>query len=433
MNGRKKERFPSLIRNISWLGAANVAVKPFWFLFVTAACMRLLGVSGFGVMNAALSLTMIATSFVNLGMTRYAVREVSRAPDQAPRFFSNFMVLRLGNSIVALAGALVVASVLSYQGNALLAVLFAGLYAVGLNVTAFCRGIYQALEDLRQEAVMLVVEKALVMACGLILLVTTRTAHLTLAGMAGGMVATTALNVWWVNRHFARFSLRLLSGRFLKSSVRFMIPFGLAGLFTAVYYRVDMVMIEAMLGETSAGQYGAAYRILEALIMLPAIVATAAVYPRLARLQSTMDRTGFTKLLRQSLVGLGGLSTLISVALALLAPLVIRFLDPDPAYTPAVAALQILVWSYPFFCVNSVLYAALVSVNDETFISIFLLGAVVVNVGLNLFMIPAFGINGAAYATIAPEIVLTFVYIGRMRFRMARGAMQPQEGVSERP
>jgi O-antigen/teichoic acid export membrane protein len=146
-----------------------------------------------------------------------------------------------------------------------------------------------------------------------------------------------------------------------------------------------------------------------------------------------MDRTGFTKLLRQSLVGLGGLSTLISVALALLAPLVIRFLDPDPAYTPAVAALQILVWSYPFFCVNSVLYAALVSVNDETFISIFLLGAVVVNVGLNLFMIPAFGINGAAYATIAPEIVLTFVYIGRMRFRMARGAMQPQEGVSERP
>lgn len=385
--------------------------------------MRLLGVREFGVMNAALSLTMIATSFVNLGMTRYAVREVSRTPEHASRYFSNFMALRVANSTLALLGALVVASILAYRGASLLAVFFGGLYSVGLNVTAFCRGMYQALQDLRQEAVMLVVEKVLVIAGGLALLVTTRSAHFTLAGMAAGMIVTTGINVWWINRRFARLTSRLFSWRFLKSSFRVMIPFGLAGLFTAVYYRVDMVMIEAMLGEAPTGQYGAAYRILEALNMLPAIVATAAVYPRLAKMQSRSDRDGFTKLLRRGLVGLSGLSVAISVALAVLAPFVIHLLDPDPAYGPAVLALQILVWSYPFYCINSLLYAALVSMEDETFISIFLLAAVFVNIGLNVFMIPAWGINGAAVATIAPELVLTAIYFARLRYRMARGAL----------
>ena len=420
------ERLPSLLRNISWLGIANVAVKPFWFLFVTAACMRVLGVREYGLMNAALSLTLIATSFVNLGMTRYAVREVSQTPEYASRYFSNFMALRVTNSLVALGGALVVAMILSYQGEALLAVLFAGLYAVSLNVTAFCRGMFQALEDLRQEAVMLVLEKVLVIGGGLSLLMVTRSAYMTLAGMAAGMIVTSAVNVWWIDRHFARLSSRLLSWRFVKSSFRVMIPFGLAGLFTAVYYRVDMVMIEAMLGETEAGQYGAAFRILEALNMLPAIVATAAVYPRLARLESMSDTGGFGRLLRRSSAGLGSVSILIAVSLVLLAPIVIRLLDPDPAYGPAAPALQILVWSFPFFCINSLLYAALVSKQDETFISFFLLGAVLLNIGLNLAVIPAYGINGAAVATVIPEIALTVVYFGRLRWLQPTGS--PRSG-----
>ncbi|MEL6706062.1 MAG: hypothetical protein AAFP15_17475, partial [Bacteroidota bacterium] len=37
-----------LLVNASWLGAANIAVKPLWFVFITVACARVLGADGYG-------------------------------------------------------------------------------------------------------------------------------------------------------------------------------------------------------------------------------------------------------------------------------------------------------------------------------------------------------------------------------------------------
>ena len=403
----------SVLHNISWLGLANVLVKPLWFVFITAACMRLLGVREFGVMTAALSLGMIATAFVDLGMTQYTTREVSREPAKASMFFSNFMMLRLANSLLACVAALAAAYILGYRGTAFAAVLFAGLYGLTLNLTNYCRGIFRAFEDLRQEAAMLVIEKVLVISGGLVLLVATQLASWTLAGMAGGMAIATVVNTWWIDRHFAKFRLQFLSGPFLKRSLKIMIPFGLAGLFTVVYYRVDMVIVEAFLGEAPTGQYGAAFRILEALFMLPTLVALAAVYPRLARLHHSEEYAKFGRLLKKSFFGLVGLSILITAAISMTAAPIIRLLDPDPAYGPAAGALRILVWSFPFLCANYLLYSALLSMDLQRFASIALGLAVLVKVGLNLFMIPMHGIHGAAISTVIPEAILVGIYLVR--------------------
>ena len=407
---------PGLLANISWLSVANAIVKPLWFLFITAACMRLLGVQEFGVLTAALSLTMIAAGFVDLGMAPYTVREVSRALDKASLYFSNFMTLRIGNSVLAWGGALIVAVLLDYRGSALLAVCFAGIYALTLNLTNYCRSMYQAFENLRQEAVMLIVEKVLVIGVGLLLLFATRSAAWTLAGMALGMTVTTGINILCIDRRFAKMRKSLVSRRFLKRAIKVMIPFGLAGLFTVMYYRVDMVMIEAILGAVPTGQYGAAYRILEALYILPTIVGLAAIYPRLARLYHDGAYADFRRLLRNGLLGLVGASVLVSLALAVLSGTVIRLLDPDPAYAPAADALRVLAWTFPFMCSKTLLYSALICMDRQRLAATALGLAVLFNVALNAFMIPAQGIPGAAIATILTEVLITgifAVYYGR--------------------
>lgn len=399
-----------LLANISWLSAANAVAKPLWFLFITAACMRLLGVEEFGVLTAALSLTMIAAGFVDLGMGQYTVREVSRTLDKASLYFSNFMALRVGNSLLAGVGALIVAMLLNYRGSELLAVCFAATYALTLNLTNYCRSVYQAFENLRQEAIMLIVEKALVIGGGLLLLIATRTAAWTLAGMALGMTVTTGVNILCIDRRFAKMRSSLVSRRFLRKSIKIMLPFGLAGLFTVIYYRVDMVMIEAMLGIIPTGQYGAAYRILEALHILPTIVGLAAIYPRLARLHNDGAHADFSRLLRNGLLGLIGVSLLVSLALAALSGVVIRLLDPDPAYAPAADALRILVWTFPFACSKTLLYSALICMDRQRLAAIALGFAVLFNVALNAFMIPSQGIHGAAIATILTEVLLTGIF-----------------------
>lgn len=412
---------PSLIANISWLGTANVIVKPFWFLFVTAACMRLLGVQEYGVMNAALSLTLIAVSMTNLGTTRFTVREVARDPSRASLFFSNFIVLLAGGAIIAWIGAVLIGRLLGYGPEAQIAVAFAGLYAVSLGLTGYCRSLYESLEALRQESIMLIVEKVLVIGLGLTGLVLTRTAYWTLAGMGAGMALTLLLNIWWINRRHARLDRSLISRRFIVGALKTMIPFGLAELFIVIYFRVDMVMIEAMLGEGPTGQYGAAYRIHEALSMLPAIVASAAVYPRLARLQGSGSNRAFLRLLGKSAAGLVATGTVITVGVFLTAPTIISLLDPDPQYGPAAGALAVLVWAFPFSCASALLYAALVSIDDQRFISWLLLGALALNISMNLVLIPLRGIEGAALATVLPEILLTAAFTWRLLVRWKGG------------
>lgn len=413
----------SLIHNLSWLGTANLVVKPVWFVFITALCMRVLGGAEYGVLTTTLSLAAIAASLTEVGMIRYSTREIARDRGVAARFFTNFVALRLlliGVTWVGLIG--VGWGYLGYRGPVLTALFFAGAYQFSLYLTEYCRALYEAFEDLRREALMLYWEKALVIGGGLAGLLAARTATATLAGMALGMMATTVLNVAWIARHLAPFRRALLSRTFLWQALRVMIPFGLATLFSRIYFRIDIVMVEQWLGETAAGQYGAAFRILEALNLLPAMVSFAAVYPRLARFQHAGQKTPFVRLLGQSFLGLGTVGALVAGALTLLAAPIIHLLAPDPVFAPAAPTLQVLTWALPLLCFNSLLYVALLTLDEQRYLAAMLGLSVLVNVGLNALLIPRQGLAGAAYATLLSEVLLLAAYLIRYVRRTTRAA-----------
>jgi O-antigen/teichoic acid export membrane protein len=77
------------------------------------------------------------------------------------------------------------------------------------------------------------------------------------------------------------------------------------------------------------------------------------------------------------------------------------------AYLPhSAAALQILAWVLPLSFVNGLLQYTLIAANQQRFITLSFVVAVTFNVGVNLVLIPSFGYVGAAWSTIASEIVL---------------------------
>ncbi len=402
-----------LLKNIGWLGIANVLVKPVWFVFVTAVLMRQLGAEGYGVLNAALAMAGIVIAFTDLGMGRYTVREVSRDRDTASLLMSNFLGLRLALILAAILTTVVVGWALGYRSVALWAVGMAAIYSAALTMTIFLRGLFEAFEALKAEAVLLIVDKFLVISGGLALLLLIGGAHWTLTGMAAGMVVTAALHVGWLHRRLARLKPALFDTNFIRDHFSKIIPFGLAGLLTVLYFRVDLVMVEAIVGESAAGQYGAAFRILEALLMLPSIVVLSALFPRLSRLEHEGDREGFSQIVRFGMGGLIGASLAVAVTLTLLAPRLIHLLAPDPGFAPAATALTILTWTFPLMCINYLLYALLVTASEERFIWKTLAGVVIFNIITNLLVIPEFGIQGAAATTVASEVILCGFYLVR--------------------
>ena len=406
----------SILKNITWLGVGNAVVKPLWFIFITAVCVQILGVDEYGVMTASLALAGIVGSLINVGTSQFSIREVARDRDRAALFFSNFFPFRAAMSLLGLGLVLLVGLALGHRSGDLLALALAACYGFMLNLTEYCRAFYRAFELLRYEAVSIILEKIVVISAGTVLLVVQPRAAWVLGGMALGMMLTLLGNVRWLTYRLTAFRRDLIDRAFFRRALPQALPLGLASIFVMLYFRTDSVMLEAIQGASVTGQYGLAFRILEALILLPAII-VAVLLPRLSNLFGTEQQEAFRGLMRRGVGIMAAISLVIALGLTLTAPVVITLLEPDPSAAPAVGALRLLAWTFPFASVNYLLSTALTATDDQKALAWMLGAAAVFNIGLNGVLIPLYSLYGACIATLLTQAGITVA----MGLRYAHG------------
>lgn len=411
-----------IIKNLTWLTVGNAVTKPVWLWFTIVLLAGSLGEASYGVLNAALALMLVAGGLTNLGAGNYIVREVARRKEHAGAFFSNFFLLQLASVIVVLAAAIGVGIQIGYRDTKLTALFFAGIYAMSAALTMLCRAFFRAFEQMRWVSVSQIAEKGLVVGFGTALLLWRPSPQAALAGMATGMILTLLGNVVFVARRVASFDVSALHFDFLRTHVTRALPLGLIGFFTAIYFRTDQVMVEAIAGEASNGQYSMAYRIIEATLILPLLL-TEVLYPRLSSLYHSLDGQKFKSLLQRGLSGVIVFALVGAVALFLLAgPIVelIQLLASSTDYVGVPGPLRVLAWTLPFMGVNGLLCMVLTAQDDQRILAIGFGIAALVNVGMNLTLIPAVGSMGAAIATLVTEALVTLGLVARYLTRTSR-------------
>jgi len=396
-----------MAKNISWLTFSSVAVKPIWFVFITYVCIRYMGLEQYGAMMAALALMSICDGSLTLGSSPFTIRELARSEKDASRFFSNFLISRIFFSLVAV--GIGVAIRYAIGGTAgIEIVLYAGFYVLARNVLDYCRAIYRAREVFQYEAYSTILEKVLVVGFGTVALVKVPTASSALLGMSIGMLASFLLNFGWVVRKLARFRTSLISVDFFRSALPKAIPLGLSSIFVLLYYRTDSIMIEAIQGELVAGQYAIAFRITEAMVLLP-YIATAILLPRLSSLHD-VDSPKYKSTFRNGMLGLGSIALLASATVYFLSPFIIPLIDSSAAAEPAIRLLQILVIAFFLSSINQLLITNLTATNRQNVQALILAFAATCNIGLNFWLIPKYSATGAALATIATQIVIGVLF-----------------------
>ena len=396
--------------NVTWLTAGNLAVKPVWFVFITYVCIRTIGAEQYGVMAAALALMSIVDGTLMPGTSTLTVREVARRKERSSLFFTNFLVARGVLSLVGIAAGLAIATLLGNR-SVLFTVALAGLYIVARSFTEFCRTFYRANEIFKREAYSTVLEKILVVISGSVALAIVPSASSVLLGMSLVMIATSAVNYRWVVSEFAKFRRSLLDSDFVRNAIPLAIPLGLSNLFILLFLRTDSVMIEAFVGEVATAQYALAFRILEALVIVPSIFVTV-LLPRLSILSKT-DLSMFHRISWRTTLGMFFVATFLSAAVWAGAPTIIRLIDDSAVMLPSVPLLQVLIWSFPLSATNFLLSTTLTAADKQKSMAIILGIAAVLNIVLNLWSIPVYGATGAAYATIATQIIvsISFLYV----------------------
>lgn len=408
----------TVAENAAWVGGAGLVVKPVWFAFVTVLCARVLGAEGYGALTTAMSLVAIAFSFTGWGVETYVVREVAADAGRAPEMFASFLGLRAVLAVVAVAGSMAAGAALGYGPALLGAVLVACAYQAVTSLTGYVQGYLQGLERMRTQGAVIALERTLTVGLGTAALLVWRTPSGALAGMALGAALAALVALRWLRRSVPDAARRVDVG-LVRRTLRPLAPFAAAGFLGVLFFRVDTVMVEGLLGEAEAGRYGLAFRVVEALSMVFLAVNTAA-YPRLSKLASGGAPGEFWRVVAVITVGMAGACVALSVGVASFARPAIAWAVADPELEASAGILAVLCWSLPLTAVRTLFDTVLVARGDQRFVAGALAVAVVANVVSNAVLIPTLGSTGAAVTTIGSEALLLGVYAVRLARRPAR-------------
>ena len=180
------------------------------------------------------------------------------------------------------------------------------------------------------------------------------------------------------------------------------LPLGFFMISLNLYNYVDTIILGALGSNADTGWYGGAYRIYEGLTYPPSIIASLAT-PRLSHL-FVHDRTRVRGLLNRALTIAAVMGLLLGGLTVVAAEPIVRLLF-GAEFLPAAAPLRILAGGAVFVFCTWILHAAAIATNLDRRLFLTTVVGLTTNVGLNLVLIPIFGIRGAAAATVAAEAV----------------------------
>jgi len=189
------------------------------------------------------------------------------------------------------------------------------------------------------------------------------------------------------------------------------LPLGAFLIVLNLYSYIDTIILYALTSAIETGLYNSAYRTYEGLTYATAIL-SAVITPRLSNLWKE-DRAAHLRLVRGSLASSVGLAIVVTVVTWLAAPMVLPIFGPEAV--AATTALRILALGLVFVFSIWVLHAVAISVFEERWLLRTTIIGLVANVGLNLYLIPEYGRNGAAAATVLGELLSMVILLWALR------------------
>jgi O-antigen/teichoic acid export membrane protein len=390
-----------VVANMAAKGTAFAVEKGAQFVLVVVAG-RTLGEAGFGRFSFATNLAVLLAFVTDLGLTTWTTRALARGADTGVPVLATGLRLRLLAAIpvvLALAGIAV-----AVDDRALaVAVMALGVTYLARGLCDHARAVFRAHERLGDEGRLNAAIAVLAAAAGVAgLWLGAKGLGALAVGVMTGTIAGAAYGFALLGRNYGPWAGPAdwaLARRMLREAL----PFYLAGAFTLVYARADVLLLKPLSYDAQVGAYRAAGQVVEMVKQLPVLLMTA-TFPQLAR--GYQDSRAALVRTERAITGLllGG-GVLLGGTLAFAAAPIIALLF-GPAFGGAVPVLRTLAPAVPLAFVNCGVLHFFVARDRGSLNLAFAAAMVVVNAGMNLALDRRLGAVGAAVATVVTEAML---------------------------
>lgn len=397
----------------------TVAKNTFWLFFgeafgrlaraaIVIYAARILGAAEWGVFSYAVTLAALFTIFSDIGVSALLTREAVKNPEMKPKYLSTAFFIRLVLLIICALIIILVAPFFTKIEAAKPLLVFAALLLIFDGLREFSFAINRALEKMEREAGVKIFTNISIVAIGFIFLLTAPSAKSLAIAYVLGSVAGFLMILWILRSDFKNLIVNFtknLVWPILKSAW----PFALLGLLGGIMINTDIIMLSFWRTAQEVGYYSAAQKPIQLLYIFPALFAISLfpTFARLANKENEKFRNVFEKGLKVVLLGA---IPLVFGGIILGKETIILLFGNE--YLPSVTAFQILLVTllivFPSILISNSIFAYN---RQRNFVGYLALGAFG-NVGLNALLIPPFGIEGSAVATIGAQLLANgFVWL----------------------
>lgn len=366
-------------------------------LFVTALVARYLGPQRFGLLSYAVAFASLFGVIAGLGLENIVIRELVRRPDDEPRILGTVLFLQFTAGLLTWGSVIAVVAMLPdrMDGAFWLTVIVAASFV--FHSARIVEFYFRSRVEGRHIVLAKVIPFIIVSTFKILLVVQG-------AGLVAFAVAFTleaALEAVGLSFMYRRKRGKMTRFRFDADVARRTLseswPLLLSGLSVMVYMRIDQIMLGQMRSSGDVGLYAAAVRISEVWYFIPLFLAQSA-FPAIVRSREESDSLYMHRLQNLFTATCVISYSMILVLMIFSRPIVIGLFGKTYSGSAMVVALH--VWAGLFVGMGFVQTSWFIN-EGLTRISFYrtFLGALL-NVGLNIFLIPTMGIKGAAIATV---------------------------------
>ena len=386
----------NVVTNTGWQFADKI-IRMGVGLAVGVWMARYLGPEQFGVFSYAMALVALIAPLASLGLEDFVVRNIVRDPECRDETLGTAFILSLAGGIASIVVA--VGTIFFLRPNDTLSHWLVGIIAAGAIFQCFYVVEYWFNSQVQARFIVLA-RNPVFLFCSLlkILLIITKQPLIAFAWVALLEIATGALGLAIA---YSSGNKRLWNWHFkpgvAKSLLKDSWPHLLSGVVVIIYWRIDQVMLGELIGSGEVGVYSVAVRLAEVWMFIPMAIFWS-VFPAIIESGSTSETLMFERL--QKFYNLMVfLAYTVALPVTFLADWLIGTLFGE-AYLRAGMMLILLTWANVFSSLDIARNSFLTSMNwTRLYLITVLLGAVL-NIALNYLLIPRFGGNGAATASL---------------------------------
>ena len=406
---RRIEHRPNLLKivdNIGWLFFDKI-LRMGVGLFVGVWIARYLGPEQFGLLSFATAFVGLFGAIATMGLQGIVVRDIVRDPDGKEVTLGTAAVLQFWGGLIAY--GLILAVIFWLRADDALAKTIVAIVGSMMLFKASEIAVYWFESQVLSKYTVWVQNSTFLIFAAIKIGLILQNAPLiafALAMMAEALVVA-LLMLLMLGLHGPRLSRLTTSFNRTKTLLADSWPLLLSGIAILVYMKIDQIMLGQMIGDKAVGIYSAAVKISEAWYFIPGI-AVSSVFPAIISSKYVSQNRYYERL--QDLYNIGVLfSVILAIFITIIAIPLITILF-GLAYIQAGQVLSIHIWALIFVFLGGASSRWLILENMQLQqLERTILGSII-NILLNLLLIPKFEIQGAAWATLISYAFVAFFY-----------------------